>query len=221
MIYTYVLESKKDGKWYTGFTHDLRERFKQHNNGKVFSTKGRGPFKIIYYEACNNEKDATMREKYLKTGMGKRYLKNRLKRSLSLTGFTLIELIVTVAIIAVLSGVILFSVTQYIAKGKDSNIAGNLAILIPAGEVWYNGGGSYQGFCEPGTNSVIKNVVSQMPLGTDFHCHVERYNKAWAACAIKFSDPTTAFCVDSRGMKEDIEIAVNPCSEEVVMTQCP
>jgi putative endonuclease len=87
MIYTYVIRSKKDGKWYTGFTHDLRKRFKQHNNNKMFSTKGRGPFELIYYEACINKQDACTREKYLKSGPGKRYLKNRLKRFLSLTGF--------------------------------------------------------------------------------------------------------------------------------------
>jgi len=42
---------------------------------------------LIYYEACLNEQDARQREKYLKSGMGKRYLKNRLKRFLFLTGF--------------------------------------------------------------------------------------------------------------------------------------
>ena len=48
--------------------------------------KERGPFELIYYEACLNEQDALARENYLKSGMGKRYLKNRLKRFLSLTG---------------------------------------------------------------------------------------------------------------------------------------
>jgi putative endonuclease len=86
MFYTYVLLSKKDGRWYTGSTGDLRKRFNEHNAGKMSSTKNRGPFEIIYYEACLNEQDARFREKYLKTGMGKRYLKNRLKRFLSLTG---------------------------------------------------------------------------------------------------------------------------------------
>lgn len=86
MFYTYVIQSKKDGRRYTGFTNKLRKRFKEHNSNKVFSTKGRGPFELIYYEACVNKQDAQMREKYLKTGMGKRYLKNRLKRFLSLTG---------------------------------------------------------------------------------------------------------------------------------------
>ena len=85
MFYTYILQSKKDKKWYTGTTSDLRKRFKEHNIGISTWTKNRGPFMLIYYEACLNKKDAFTREKYLKTGMGKRYLKNRLKRFLSLT----------------------------------------------------------------------------------------------------------------------------------------
>ena len=71
MFYTYVLQSKKDGKWYTGTTSDLQKRFKEHNIGLSTSTKNRGPFVLIYYEACLNQKDAFTREKYLKTGMGK------------------------------------------------------------------------------------------------------------------------------------------------------
>ncbi len=76
--YTYVLKSKKDGKIYTGYTADLRKRLMQHNSGKSTYTKGRGPFVIIYYEACLSESKARSRELYLKLGMGKRYLKNRL-----------------------------------------------------------------------------------------------------------------------------------------------
>jgi len=86
MNYTYILRSLKDKKLYTGCCSDLRKRFKQHTNNDVSSTKGRGPFALIYYEACLNQQDAYTREKFLKTGMGKRYLKNRLKRFLSLTG---------------------------------------------------------------------------------------------------------------------------------------
>jgi putative endonuclease len=86
MYYTYILHSKKDGKLYTGYTGDLRKRFQEHNLGKVQSTKGRGPFRLVYYEACLVKEDAIAREKFLKSGPGKRYLKNRLKRSLSLTG---------------------------------------------------------------------------------------------------------------------------------------
>ena len=83
--YVYVLRSTKDGKWYTGCTEDLGKRFSDHNDGKVSSTKGRGPFELMYYEMSLNAEDAFAREKYLKSGMGKRYLKNRLKRFLSRT----------------------------------------------------------------------------------------------------------------------------------------
>ncbi|MBI4993497.1 GIY-YIG nuclease family protein [Candidatus Wolfebacteria bacterium] len=86
MFYVYIIQSRKNKVLYTGSTNDLRKRFKQHNDGKSTWTKGRGPWNLIYYEACLNEEDAKIREKYLKTGMGKRYLKNRLKRFLSLTG---------------------------------------------------------------------------------------------------------------------------------------
>lgn len=86
MFCSYVLQSEKDGRLYTGLTCNLRKRFKEYNSGRVISTKSRFPFKLIYYEACINEQDAGLREKYLKSGMGKRYLKNRLKRFLSLNG---------------------------------------------------------------------------------------------------------------------------------------
>jgi len=83
MYCVYVLQSKKDGQWYTGSTSDLKKRLKEHNDGKVPATKDRRPFELIYYEACLNRKDSFTREKFLKTGMGKRYIKNRLKHFFS------------------------------------------------------------------------------------------------------------------------------------------
>jgi putative endonuclease len=80
MFYTYILKSKKDGKMYTGYTNDLQKRFKEHNTGKSVYTKEKGPFELIYYEACTEQKDARSRESYLKSGKGKKYLKSRLKR---------------------------------------------------------------------------------------------------------------------------------------------
>ena len=81
MVYVYISRSKKDNHWYTELSQDLRKRFKLHNENKVFSTKSRRPFELIYYEACMDLKDAVAREKYLKSGMGKRYLRNRLGAS--------------------------------------------------------------------------------------------------------------------------------------------
>jgi len=83
MYYTYILKSKKDSKFYTGYTSNLKLRFEQHNKGLVYSTKDRVPLKLIYYEACLNQQDATHREKYLKTYFGKMFIKNRLKSYLT------------------------------------------------------------------------------------------------------------------------------------------
>lgn len=66
MFYIYVLKSKKDNKLYIGSTKDLRKRLKQHNDGKVFSTKYRRPFELVYYEAYKSEKDSRKRESNLK-----------------------------------------------------------------------------------------------------------------------------------------------------------
>ena len=82
MFTVYVLYSLKDKHTYVGCTKDIIKRFKEHNEGKSLYTK-RDTYKLIYYEACENRKDAFTREKYLKTGMGKRYLKNRLKNFLN------------------------------------------------------------------------------------------------------------------------------------------
>lgn len=83
--YTYVMQNKA-GLQYTGYTHDLRKRFQQHQQGESRWTKGRGPFTLIYYEACISEDDAKARELFLKSGRGKNFLKKRLKRFLSQTG---------------------------------------------------------------------------------------------------------------------------------------
>ena len=79
MYYTYVLQSEKDKKFYTGYTKNLKLRFEQHCQGKVKSTKNRRPLELIYYEFCLNQQDATHREKYLKTFYGKMFIRRRLK----------------------------------------------------------------------------------------------------------------------------------------------
>lgn len=83
MYYSYVLWSSKDLKYYIGYTKNLKLRLEHHQKGLVDSTKNRRPLKLIYYEACLNQQDATHREKYLKTYYGKLFLKNRLKSYLT------------------------------------------------------------------------------------------------------------------------------------------
>ncbi|MDD3663222.1 MAG: GIY-YIG nuclease family protein [Candidatus Pacebacteria bacterium] len=77
MFYTYVLQSLKDNKLYIGYSERLQERITEHKNGKVIATAKRLPLILVYYEACLNKEKALQREKYFKTGFGRRFLKKR------------------------------------------------------------------------------------------------------------------------------------------------
>jgi putative endonuclease len=83
MYYVYILLSKKDGKFYIGYTDNLKLRFKEHNEGRVRSTKARRPFELIYYEAFLNKYDAYIREKWLKGGWGFNQIRKILKNYLT------------------------------------------------------------------------------------------------------------------------------------------
>jgi putative endonuclease len=84
--YVYILKSEIDNMLYTGYTSDLKKRLLLHNEGKVESTKNRRPLQLIYFEGCLNQQDATRREKYLKSGNGKIYLKSRMSNYFNPTG---------------------------------------------------------------------------------------------------------------------------------------
>ena len=76
--YVYVLKSLRDGNSYIGYTTDLKRRVEAHRRGRVFSTKVRRPFMLVYYEACLDSEDAKRREHYLKSTQGRRFLGLRL-----------------------------------------------------------------------------------------------------------------------------------------------
>ncbi|HEY3932502.1 MAG TPA: GIY-YIG nuclease family protein [Verrucomicrobiae bacterium] len=82
MFYVYILQSESDDGLYIGFSTDLRRRLKEHQAGKSFATSYRLPWRLIYYEAYLEEADALGREKYLKSGGGRKFLKNQLKHHL-------------------------------------------------------------------------------------------------------------------------------------------
>jgi putative endonuclease len=82
MFYVYVLQSESDDGLYIGFSTDLRRRIKKHQAGKSFATSYRGPWRLIYYEAYLEEADGLGREKYLKSGGGRRFLKSQLRNHL-------------------------------------------------------------------------------------------------------------------------------------------
>jgi putative endonuclease len=82
MYYLYVLRIQLDGGLNTGYTGNLKNRLKQHQNGEVTSTKPRRPLELIFYEEYRNQVDAKRRERYFKTTRGKSSLRLMLRDSL-------------------------------------------------------------------------------------------------------------------------------------------
>ncbi|HMB25822.1 MAG TPA: GIY-YIG nuclease family protein [Patescibacteria group bacterium] len=82
MYYVYILQSNKNKKLYTGYTKNLKRRLKEHELGKVHTTKTMLPINLVFYESFLSKKDAQRREHYLKTSKGKSTLKMMLRCSL-------------------------------------------------------------------------------------------------------------------------------------------
>ncbi|MFA6006300.1 MAG: GIY-YIG nuclease family protein [Candidatus Paceibacterota bacterium] len=82
MYYVYFLKSLKNNSRYIGSTSDLKERVKRHNAGfgGRYSSINK-PFKLVYYEAYLDKRDALAAEKFYKTGFGREAIKSRLKFS--------------------------------------------------------------------------------------------------------------------------------------------
>ncbi|MBI3956014.1 GIY-YIG nuclease family protein [Candidatus Gottesmanbacteria bacterium] len=82
MYYVYVLYGRTYNRFYIGYTDNLQRRVKEHKFGKSRTTRLMGDLYLIYYEASLSKKDALIREKQLKTGFGRGYLRRRLKYSI-------------------------------------------------------------------------------------------------------------------------------------------
>ena len=75
MFFVYILLSLKDNKKYIGFTKDLDRRLQEHFTGSCKSTKHRRPLKLIYKESFSTKSKAMLREKFLKSGKGREFIK--------------------------------------------------------------------------------------------------------------------------------------------------
>ncbi len=75
MYKVYILQSLKTLRTYVGYTKNFDIRFKEHNSGKVLATRNYKPWKVLYIESCDSLKQAKLREKYWKSGGGRRKLK--------------------------------------------------------------------------------------------------------------------------------------------------
>ncbi|MBU2508938.1 GIY-YIG nuclease family protein [Patescibacteria group bacterium] len=77
-----MIENQNHLGWYIGYSENISQRLKYHNSGKNISTKNQGLWKLIYFEAYLNKLDALGREKFLKSGSGRRFLKKQMSHYL-------------------------------------------------------------------------------------------------------------------------------------------
>lgn len=81
MFYVYLLEHQIDKSWYIGYTENLKRRLREHKSGTGSRTTSfkNGNYKLIYYKSYLNKQDALGREKFLKSGSGRKYLKKTIE----------------------------------------------------------------------------------------------------------------------------------------------
>ena len=82
MFFVYVLYSRKDKRFYIGFTKNIERRVKEHVAGRNHTTLRLDSAELIFYEAFVDEKDARRREKYLKTTQGRKGLRYIVRETL-------------------------------------------------------------------------------------------------------------------------------------------
>ena len=76
--WVYVLRSRSSGRLYTGSTNNLERRLGEHNQRHTASTRGKGPWEIVYREKVGDRAEARARERFLKSGRGREFLKGAL-----------------------------------------------------------------------------------------------------------------------------------------------
>ena len=77
MFFVYVLRSNVNGHFYVGMSQDVANRVVQHNSGMTKSTKAYRPWVLFFHEAFSTRIEARKREVYLKSGIGKEFIKKK------------------------------------------------------------------------------------------------------------------------------------------------
>jgi prepilin-type N-terminal cleavage/methylation domain-containing protein len=137
-------------------------------------------------------------------------------------GFTIIELIVVIAIIAVLAAIVLVNVTQYINKGKDAGIKGDLASVMTNAAITIDAGTALDAVCDNVTIQAALAAADTAFDGNTTPLQVTKCNDsttAWAACG-QLKNVDYYFCVDSTGTKKDIATRTG-CVSTWALTACP
>jgi putative endonuclease len=77
--YAYVLRSVNFPRNYIGFSSNIENRLEQHNSGKTTSTRPYKPWVLMFYEEFETKLEAIKREKWLKSGIGREFIKSKIE----------------------------------------------------------------------------------------------------------------------------------------------
>ncbi|OGZ68369.1 MAG: hypothetical protein A3D44_01730 [Candidatus Staskawiczbacteria bacterium RIFCSPHIGHO2_02_FULL_42_22] len=150
--------------------------------------------------------------------------KPKIKQSVSResgAGFTIIELLVVVAIIAVLTGIVVANTTQYINRGKDSSIQGSLSSLSTNASVYFDSVGDYTSLCSDPT---VTNPLAAADKANDGNTTPDQVTDCdsnateWRACGQLKVTSADYFCVDYSGAKKIVTAATCAGGDD---TACP
>jgi prepilin-type N-terminal cleavage/methylation domain-containing protein len=133
------------------------------------------------------------------------------KKDKSLAGFTIIELVVAIAIIAVLATIVSANVLNYIDKSKNAAIKSNMANLFTYGATYYIDNDSYNNFCSDADTDVFLDEINEIADPNLITCTCDTGNscnnaEAWCT-VVKLKGSLTSsgnyFCTDSTGKKKE------------------
>jgi prepilin-type N-terminal cleavage/methylation domain-containing protein len=132
--------------------------------------------------------------------------KNKSLEPQFLAGFTVIEILVVIAIIGVLGSIVLSYAGSYKAKNIKAAVKANMA-SIPAGATlhYINNDGSYLDFCNSSYMTNVSGAIAKVStlIGT-LTCQVSANNNAWCACSqVSWPNSNLYFCIDSTGTKKE------------------
>jgi len=138
-------------------------------------------------------------------------LNNNMKKQ---KGFTIIEMLIVIAIIGVLAAIVLINVTGYINKGKDAAVRGNIGTLFTNAITFYNAEGNFNGVIQSddyenafeGIDDLEYTLIESCNNTDD--CTSDDDTEWCASVGLKAVSDTTNYCVDSTGKKKESETAV-------------
>lgn len=161
----------------------------------------------------------------------KKYYKlcpNRKLKTRFLTGFTIIELIVVIAIISVLSTIVLVNVTGYIGSSRDAALKGSMNSLPSGATIYFEEHGNYGAYCNEEKTELILDTIANSAgkpraCGTtninEWNICCKHSDEKWTVCAQLISNLTKAWCIDYTGARR--EISNSNCKTSKLNSGCP